>query len=223
MWGWWTYTLEDFLLFSPRVYWRTIELHNEAIWPLHVLTISLGTICVLLTVHPHKWSAKAITGILAPVWIWVAWGFLWIRYATINWAAIYAVPVFVFQALLLVWFGVVHGNLRFHAPRTISASVGLGLSLYALFLHPFMAIALGRRIQAAEVFGIHPDPTVFATLGLLLSASGRSAAVLLSIPLGWCLVSWATLYAMGAPESWIRLAVVCITVCLKLSPPASRA
>jgi hypothetical protein len=27
---WWTYTLSDFLLFSPRVYYRLFELHNRA-------------------------------------------------------------------------------------------------------------------------------------------------------------------------------------------------
>jgi hypothetical protein len=26
---WWTYRPEDFLLFSPRVYWRMFELQNE--------------------------------------------------------------------------------------------------------------------------------------------------------------------------------------------------
>ena len=31
---WWSYASRDFLLFSPRVYWRMFELHNEALWPL---------------------------------------------------------------------------------------------------------------------------------------------------------------------------------------------
>ena len=29
----WSYRLSDFLLFSPRVYWRMFELHNAALWP----------------------------------------------------------------------------------------------------------------------------------------------------------------------------------------------
>ena len=31
---WWTYRLDDFLLFSPRVYWRMFELANAALFPL---------------------------------------------------------------------------------------------------------------------------------------------------------------------------------------------
>ena len=30
------------LLFSPRVYWRLFELHNEALWPLQVPALLLG-------------------------------------------------------------------------------------------------------------------------------------------------------------------------------------
>jgi len=37
---WWTYRPEDFLLFSPRVYWRLFELHNEALWPAQIAAIA---------------------------------------------------------------------------------------------------------------------------------------------------------------------------------------
>ena len=30
---WWTYTLADFLMFSPRIYWRPFELYIVAIGP----------------------------------------------------------------------------------------------------------------------------------------------------------------------------------------------
>jgi hypothetical protein len=39
---------EDFLLFSPRVYWRMFELHKRRLWPLHVLTLAAGLIIILL-------------------------------------------------------------------------------------------------------------------------------------------------------------------------------
>jgi Family of unknown function (DUF6064) len=219
---WWTYSLQDFLLFSPRVYWRTIELDNEIVWPLHLVTLCAGAMCAFLIIYPGGWSASLICSILAAVWLWVAWSFLWNRYATINWAAAYAAPVFVCQALLLVWSGLVRGRFRFDTTRSISTSVGAGLFLYALILHPLVAIASGRTIRAAEVFGIHPDPTVFATLGLLSLVPGSGASVLLGVPLAWCVVSWATLFAMGEPECWISFAVFCLSVGLRLALLAAR-
>src|SRR5215212_2754101 len=58
---WWTYALEDFLLFSPRVYWRMFELHNEAVWPLHVVALLLGSAILVWVVRPRPWSDRAIS------------------------------------------------------------------------------------------------------------------------------------------------------------------
>jgi hypothetical protein len=36
---WWSYTLSDFLLFSPRTYYRLFELHNAEWWPAHFVAV----------------------------------------------------------------------------------------------------------------------------------------------------------------------------------------
>ena len=56
---WWTYRAEDFLLFSPRVYWRMFELHNAALWPLHVLTLAAGFVIILLIAwRPRRFHSR---------------------------------------------------------------------------------------------------------------------------------------------------------------------
>jgi hypothetical protein len=100
---WWTYRAEDFLLFSPRVYWRMFELHNAALWPLHVLTLAAGIIILLVAWRPTTWArARWIAFIRAILWIFVGWSFLWNRYATINWAAAYLAPAFAVEGILLL-------------------------------------------------------------------------------------------------------------------------
>ncbi len=99
---WWTYQLSDFLLFSPRTYWRMFELHNEALWPLHLLTLAIGAAAIALaTLRPRR-HGLLIALLLAMLWAFVGWSFLWQRYATINWAAAYAAPLFALEALLLI-------------------------------------------------------------------------------------------------------------------------
>ncbi|MFZ1427894.1 MAG: DUF6064 family protein [Geminicoccaceae bacterium] len=220
---WWTYRLEDFLLFSPRTYWRMFELHNEALWPLQIPALLLGATILVWVVRTPPWSGRVVSISLAAAWIWVAWAFLWNRYATINWAASYAVPAFAVQALLLAWFGVLRGHLHFTASWTGHGVVGLTLLLYAIILHPLVAILAGRSIQAAEVFGIAPDPTAIATLGLVSIVAGGSAALLLLVvPLAWCVVSWATLHTMGSPEGWLPLAAAVLTAASRImSRPGS--
>ena len=43
---WWTYTLSDFLLFSPRTYYRLFELYNAEIWPAQIVALTLGVVLV---------------------------------------------------------------------------------------------------------------------------------------------------------------------------------
>jgi hypothetical protein len=216
---WWTYRPEDFLLFAPRVYWRLFELHNAAVWPLQLLALLLGAATLFCAVRPRPWSDRLIAAVLAAAWSFVAWVFLWNRYATINWAAAYAVPVFLLQALLLVRLGVLGDRLRFVVDRTVPGLAGLVLFVYALALHPLVAKLGGRPIQAAEVFGIAPDPTAIATLGLLARARPKGRAwLLLAVPTAWCLASAATLHTMDAWEGWIPLAAVALAITARLWP-----
>jgi hypothetical protein len=210
---WWTYRLEDFLLFSPRVYWRMFELHNEAVWPLQVPILLLGAAVLAWLIRPRPWSDQAVAAVLAAAWAWVAWSFLWNRYSLINWAASYAVAAFAIEAVLLVWIGVFRERLHFAAERSVRSVTGLTLFLYALVVHPLVPKLSGRSFRAAEIFGVAPDPTVIGTLGLLSMVSiGSAAWPLLPVPLAWCLLSWATLHTMAAPEAGIPLAVAGLAI-----------
>ncbi|MDH3662978.1 MAG: DUF6064 family protein [Alphaproteobacteria bacterium] len=212
MGAWSTYSLEDFLLFSPRVYWRLFELHNAELWPLQIPALALGLLILWLVLSPRPSSDRVIAALLAIAWIAVGWLFLWQRYATINWAIAYTAPVFVVQGLLLV-VGSITGHLRFRVARRWPEATGLALVVYALLLHPFAAPLLGRPFAAAEIAGITSDPTAIATLGLLLTASStRLIWLLLPIPVAWCVLSAVTLLAMDAPDAWIPLAAVAIVV-----------
>jgi hypothetical protein len=198
MQDWWSYSLSDFLLFSPRTYYRMIERHNEAVWPTQLLTMSLGVAILGALRQPSTTQGRIIAGILALLWMWVAWAFLLYRYATINWAINYVVPFFVLEALLLVWWGVIGGKLSFAVRREASGRFGTALLVLSLLLYPALAVIFGRPWNQAEVFGIAPDPTVAATVGLLLLTNSRLRWGLLPVPLLWCGIAAATLWAMSA-------------------------
>ena len=216
---WSTYRPEDFLLFAPRVYWRMFELHNAAVWPLQIVAVLVGAAILVWTVRPQPWSDRVVWAVMAAGWIFVAWAFLWSRYATINWAAAYAVPAFAAEGFLLAWLGTWRGRLRVVSRRAVPSLAGLAIFLYALVVHPLVAKLAGRPIQAAEIVGIAPDPTAIATLGLLSMAPGGGLTLLATAPpLAWCLVSWATLRAMGAPEAWVPLAAAGIAIAARFAP-----
>jgi len=207
---WWTYRTEDFLLFSPRVYWRMFELHNAALWPLHVLTLAAGLIIILLIARRPGIGARWIAFILAMLWIFVGWSFLWNRYATINWAAAYVAPAFAIEGVLfLIWS--LLDRLAFDR-RGPAGWIGYLILAFALAGLPLLAPVQGRGWTSSEVFGIAPDPTAMATLGLLLLARGKLLLVLLPIPVLWCLLSGITLQTMGEPQAWAPYAALVLAV-----------
>jgi Family of unknown function (DUF6064) len=201
---WWSYSLSDFLLFSPRTYYRLLARYNESVWPAQVLTLSLGFGILVLLLRPRSWQGRAISLVLAALWSWIAWAFLWQRYATINWMARYVVPLFAIEALLLAWLGA-RQRPMFRVTHDPAGLIGLGLFLLSLLLYPMIARLAERDWAQAEVFGIAPDATVIATLGLLLLTDGRLRWSLFPVPILWSVLTGATLWAMNSPEAWIPL------------------
>lgn len=208
---WWAYRPEDLLLFSPRVFWRMFELHNTAFWPLHLATLAAGLAIVLLALRRSHGQVLWVALILAALWAFVGWSFLWNRYAAINWAIAYAAPAFGLQAMLLAIGGAARGGLAFDR-RDIAGWLGLVIAVIGVVVYPLVPSLFGRPWTSAEVFGIEPDPTAIATLGVLLAASGRLVPLLFPIPLLWLLLSGLTLRTMGDPQAWMPLLTAGITV-----------
>lgn len=188
---WWSYGLSDFLMFSPAAYQRLFERYNAALWPAQPAALAAGL--ALLRLGPRRGF-----GLLAAAWLWVAWGFHWQRYATINWAAEGYALAFALQALLLAG-----AALRRHTaampPPGPAPRLGRALLLHALLLQPLLPLASGRSWQGLEGFGLCPDPTVAATLALLLMH--RLPWPCWVVPLLWCAVEGATLWTLKAPEA----------------------
>jgi Family of unknown function (DUF6064) len=196
---WWTYTLTDFLLFSARTYHRLFELYNAEVWPLQIVALGFGFAILFLTWRDRAWSGRVVATVLVVCWLFVAWAYLLERYDSINWAARYFAIGFALQAALIAWTGVVRDRLRFDV-HGLAARIGLAIVAYALAVQPLIAPLTGRSWTQAEIFGLAPDPTAIATLGILLAAD-RTHWHLLLVPLLWCAISGLTLWTMESPEA----------------------
>ncbi|NIP77097.1 MAG: MFS transporter permease [Xanthomonadales bacterium] len=206
MTDWLDYAITDFVPFSAEAYWRLIENHNRAVWPLHLAAVALGAAAIFLTVRPFPWSGRAVACLLAVAWAWVGWRFVGTEYAALNWAGQAFMWAFMVQAALLLVLGAIGERLGLGASRK-GWQIDLGLAVAALALYPMVPMVTGRPMAGAEVFGIAPDPTALATLGFVaLAPNGVTALVLSVIPLAWIAVSAVTLSALGALEAWVLIA-----------------
>jgi hypothetical protein len=199
---WWTYTPSDFLMFSPRVYYRMFELYNRSFWPVALTSLALGLTIFVLLLRPTRSGHRIIPAILGVLWIGIAWAFFWERYASINWAAVYTAPFFGLQGVALLWIAAA-GTLTFAHTRGIAEMLPLAMFCFCLIGYPLIAPLMGRQGHSAEMFGLAPDPTALATLVVLSLAEGGYRWLLVIIPLIWCGITGLTLWTMGSGDFFV--------------------
>ena len=67
---WLTYRLSDFLLFSPRTYYRMFELYHAQVWPIHLVVLGSVIGVFVLLRREEEWRDRATAGVLAVCWLW---------------------------------------------------------------------------------------------------------------------------------------------------------
>jgi hypothetical protein len=198
-----------------------VQLYNLAVWPWHVLAIVLGLAVLVLWLRGGAGQGRTVAVILAICWLFVAWTYLLARYDTINWAASYFAAGYAVEALLLVWTGLIRNRLSLRPGRDVTGVAGLCIFVVALFAWPLVGRLLGRPWLQAETFGIAPDPTVVATLGVLIAAD-RPHWELLVVPVLWCAISGTTLWAMQSPGALLAPAAALLALVLACWKTLSR-
>ncbi len=207
---WASYTLADFIPFTPEVYARLIERVNAAWWPLQLPAVALGLAALGLAWHGRSRPALLL---LVPAWVASGVDFHLQHYAELTWAAPWFGAAFLAHATLLLGLAL---SGRLPEPRSNHgpmARVGGLIALFGLVGYPALAAVAGSGWRGAEVFGLHPDPTAVATLGLVMIAlGGLRVGVAALIPLLWLEVSNLTLVALQFTRGWLLTGVVGLAV-----------
>jgi len=209
----WTYRLEDFMLFSERVYRRLFEVQNETWWPLQILLLCFGLLLALSLLRPIGILAgfrKPGWMALGTIWLFVAITFLQTLYAQINPLAQYGAWAFVVQAfgLAALATGSAHGA-RASLART---RTGMAFIVAGLVVYPIWGMWRDGAPVHAEWFGLMPDPTALATIGFILLAGPIRVvtSLLLVVPVTWSALSFLTLLAMFQRELTATLDVAVV-------------
>lgn len=199
-----SYSLSDFLLFSPEVYFRLFVLYNQAIWPAQLPALALSAAIVWLLVARPGIAGRLVPLLLGMAWIWIGVTFHQSHYRTINWAAAYFAYGFMAQGALLALVGAA-GLLRVRpasAPRS-RRFIALGALILAVAALPLIGPAFGRSWAGTELFLLAPDPTAAGTAFVLLLYRGWARLVLFPAPILWLTISALTYAAMDRPEGLV--------------------
>lgn len=215
---WWTYRPSDFLMFSPRIYWRLFASINESFWPAQPALVALG-LAWLARARAQRLAASALAVASAVV----AWAFLWQRFTPINWPSVYFAAAFGVQAVLLLALAVGGGLAASDSAWRVRS--GRALIAWAMLGHPLLAPAMGRPWAQAEVFGLAPDPSAIATLGWVLVVEAGGVAhiglrVVGLLAVLWLVAAAAMLATMASWQALVLLAALATAGVARMPIPA---
>lgn len=200
------FTIEQFL--------AIFEAYNLAIWPVQIVAYVLGLMAIALVVRGGANSGSLVSGILALLWLWTGLAYhLWF-FAEINPVARVFALVFIVQAGVFVYAGIVQPELRFRAQASAPGLLGTLFIVYALVLYPLMGALLGHAYPRSPTFGVTPCPLTIFTLGMLLWVERPVPRYVLGIPLLWSLVGSSAAVSLGILEdTGLLVAAVGVLFC----------
>lgn len=169
--AWSSYSLADLVYVSPAAWARLYERFHAALWPAHALALVAGLVLLVSAARRRAWRPALI--LLALAWAVVGAVFQQRWHAELNWAAPLIGWAGLLQALLLALAATRPGD---WAPP--GAWPRAGVAALAI------AVLVGPMLPRAEVFGLTPDATALATIGVLIAGKvGRWGVVLWPLPL----------------------------------------
>src|SRR5262245_2968704 len=111
------------LPFTRAEFFEVLAAYNSALWPAAAVLWGVSALtCVSLSLrHSHdRWTS----GLLAVQWVWSAFAYHIAFFTRINRAAWVFGALFLLQAALFVWYGLVKGKLSFASTRSAWTPVG---------------------------------------------------------------------------------------------------
>jgi hypothetical protein len=174
------------LPFTETEFFDVLADYNTILWPT-ALTLWMVSLAVIVHfVRAGNQAVRALCLLLAAHWAWSGIAYHAAFFARINPAGWLFATLFVTQAWLFVWYGILHNRLRFSTARSTRHVLAALLIAYS-FAYPLLNLALGLEYPRIPLFAV-PCPTTILTAGLLLTAE-RPPWILLIVPALWSVVA----------------------------------
>jgi hypothetical protein len=187
------------LPFSREEFFELFAAYNAALWPAVVVLWVTSVVAAVAVASPRRSRDRWISALLAGHWVWSAIAYHMVFFTRINPAAWVFAAIFLLQAALFVWWGVIRGRLLFKPSSAIWSRVGWFLIAYAL-LYPFINAVDHKSLLKIPAFGV-PCPTTIFTAGMLLLAAWPSR-ILAVVPILWSAIGGSAAALLGVSADY---------------------
>jgi len=190
--------------FTQEQFLNVFTQYNISVFPLQIVFIALSIIALWLVIKKSPVSDRIILLILSFFWFWIGIVYHILFFSSINPLAYVFGVLFIVEAVLLFYFGVIRKQVEFHLAQNRYAITGLILIVYALVIYPIIGTYLGHGYPRLPTFGL-PCPTTIFTFGIFLMADKKFPLSLLVIPLIWSIIGFFAALSLGITEDYMLL------------------
>jgi hypothetical protein len=187
------------LPFTRQEFFDQLAAYNGALWPAVVALWVASVVAAVWLASSRRPPDRWIGGLLAVQWAWSAGAYHVAFFTRINPAAWLFAAIFLAEAVLFLWAGVIKKQLSFTSARTAWTPIGWLLVAFALLYPAINAVEHGS-ILTIPTFGL-PCPTTIFTAGLLLLASSRSRTLAI-VPIIWSAVGGSAAFVLGVSADY---------------------
>jgi len=183
------------LPFTRDAFFDVFAAYNERLWPFALVLWLLSVYALVALAGAKPVRSWFVPALLAIHWAWAGVAYHAVFFSRINPAAWVFSGLFLVEAGLLAWHGVVHRRLRFSHVPFFRQVISWALIAYAL-LYPAIVRAEGHEFPRLPTFGV-PCPTTILTIGFLLAADWPLPRLLTPVPIVWAFIGGSAAFLLG--------------------------
>jgi hypothetical protein len=187
------------LPFTREEFFDLLAAYNTALWPAVVTLWMASAVACGSLMSRRRSHDRWMSGLLAVHWAWSAIAYHVAFFTRINPAAWLFAVIYLVQAGLFVWLGLIRQDLSYRSSRTAWSWVGWVLMTYAL-LYPAITVVEHGSIVRVPIFAL-PCPTTIFTAGALLLASSPRISLAI-IPIIWSAIGGSAAFLLGVSADY---------------------
>jgi hypothetical protein len=213
------------LPFSHEAFLDVFGAYNRALWPAVVVLWGATVVVFVQLLRRGAAASRLLATLLAVHWAWSGAVYHLVYFRPLNPPATLFGILFLAEAGLLVWRGLVRRDLVVEPSWSTRGLVGGALIVYGL-VYPALGLLFGLQVPRLPLFAV-PCPTTLLTAGVLLLVRRRQAWPLAVVPVVWSGVGGSAAFLLGIRADFallvagLALAVHCV-VPARSAPAATR-
>lgn len=202
--------------FTTEQFFQVIADYNSTFFPVQILIVLLGIICVVLIHSDKSYKDKLIGSYIGMLWLWIGIAYHLLFFTSINPAAYVFGILFILQGMLTFFETFRNKKLQFKFEGKMMDYVAYFFLIFAIIIYPVLLFFLENSIYTTITLGL-PCPSTILTFGFFMLTTIKFPKYLLIIPAIWTAIGTSAAFNFGVYPDYLMAiaAIVAIVYIIK--------